>query len=484
VKPSNGQQNSNHFKVCSGGSQQFHTEPTKLTKQQQQEIDCFNYRRFREIRRAPASGPNEVFLCLTCNKRVAFDTKVLKKGNSKRKRKISLRNNNNVCVTCSEREKQFCKMYLKNNELTSQFDRDRSRDIENDRVYTISVDVARFLQDHFGSSLNVEDWKVYSSIPVRVIELGERDGNAPLSTMKERFVGGKVTQRDFSQHPNVIRRGVGEILLIIFPRAKDFIAVFDSGHSFNDVTKISLREMVSIDEKERSPRDGAAGGIKLPETQSRSMSRVTQGPEATMFASGPKGTAMGVAYRNDNGQVKYYGSVYNDLLMDRLSKEDKTMEARNYPSYRRVLIQEMRTALVCVAVLCYIGFAPFSRSKIWLPWLKCHYDPEKNFDDLLLDWALSSGEMRNHQACFAHIDGNKSEGIECLSVLGRIDPSGTRNKLATNTVNGYLYFPLDRFVLEINTNTDTIHCKLENTIHLPDPSRDIKNWSRVHGPPY
>mmetsp|Transcript_22445 Transcript_22445/g.48750 ORF Transcript_22445/g.48750 Transcript_22445/m.48750 type:complete len:165 (-) Transcript_22445:408-902(-) len=130
------------------------------------------------------------------------------------------------------------------------------------------------------------------------------------------------------------------------------------------------REMISIAEGDRASRVGAAGGVKLPETESRSLSRVTQGPEATMFASGPEGTAMGVAYRNGRGSVQYYGSVYNDILMNRLSREEKALEARNHPCYRRVLIKEMRTRLVCEAALCQVGFAPFSESGTWLPYAR------------------------------------------------------------------------------------------------------------------
>ena len=61
------------------------------------------------------------------------------------------------------------------------------------------------------------------------------------------------------------------------------------------------------------------------------------------------------------------------------------------------------------------------RGKI-MEWLTV--DPTlSHFDCVLLEWCCSTGEMRNHQALTAHVDGNKSHSIETMSAFGRLNPA-------------------------------------------------------------
>lgn len=83
--------------------------------------------------------------------------------------------------------------------------------------------------------------------------------------------------------------------------------------------------------------------------------------------------------------------------------------------------------------------------------------------------------MVNYSAIAAHMDGNKSHEVESLSFF-------SRSNSGTNQYNGYITFPLDGMILKMVPNSISIHCNLTQTIHVPDYSRNIFNWTRLHGP--
>lgn len=428
--------------------------------------------------------------CSACGRTVVFDDVVLKRGKSERKKsEVDIRKHRSLCVSCRQSLIQERKSILKNKQLTAQFDRDKSGDLLCLRTFSVHVDVRLFVKNHFGKSVNIDHFPNYNILPVRVVILPTRKSRFRSRThMMQNILGGKVNKRDFSSHPNVMRRSHEEVLLILFPRERDFLAIFPSGHSIEDIVSISLSEMDSIENEEMAKRYGAAGGVKITRIKSTSLSPVTRGQEATLFASGPAGVNMSVAYRNDAGKVQYYGSVYNDLYMKRLSKSEKRKEAKADPVYRRILTQEMRTRIFCEAVLAQLDFPLFSVTGKWLQPLHQLLRSGFCFEDALLEWSLSTGEMRNHQACHAHEDGNRSAGIECLSLFGRVLQSMSSDlsmiDLLRNMQDGYLYFPIDGVVARLRCGLDTVHCSLENTLHVADNSRDKHNWSRVHGPKY
>jgi hypothetical protein len=103
---------------------------------------------------------------------------------------------------------------------------------------------------------------------------------------------------------------------------------------------------------------------------------------------------------------------------------------------------------------------------------------------ILLEWATSTGEMRNHEACHSHEDGNKSHFMETMWLGGKVDtkdPTGCTTKVQAMT-SGKLVLPLQGVVLDIRCGTDLLHLALTNTMHAPDETRDCCNFSRVHGP--
>ena len=111
---------------------------------------------------------------------------------------------------------------------------------------------------------------------------------------------------------------------------------------------------------------------------------------------------------------------------------------------------------------------------------------EKNytpFDSFLLAWGVSTGAMHNHEALCAHTDANKSHPIETLTLYPRLADSDEmyKNRIS-NFHPGYVTFPLYGFNIEMECGSSILHCSLHDTVHLPDHSRCISNWSKVHGP--
>ena len=86
---------------------------------------------------------------------------------------------------------------------------------------------------------------------------------------------------------------------------------------------------------------------------------------------------------------------------------------------------------------------------------------------------LTTGEMRNHQALGLHKDTNRSGSYEIYSFLHQ---AGVERK------DGYLCMPLDDVCIKVKCDKYLLVCDMSDTPHVPDPSRDVHNISRVHGP--
>ena len=91
--------------------------------------------------------------------------------------------------------------------------------------------------------------------------------------------------------------------------------------------------------------------------------------------------------------------------------------------------------------------------------------------------------MHNHEALCAHKDSNKSHPVETITIYPRLpDFNDILRDRSYNLVPGYLTFPLYGFNLEVKCGSEALHCSLRDTVHIPDHSRSISNWSKVQGP--
>jgi len=103
---------------------------------------------------------------------------------------------------------------------------------------------------------------------------------------------------------------------------------------------------------------------------------------------------------------------------------------------------------------------------------------------ILLEWATSTGEMRNPEACYCHTDGNKSHFMETMWLGGKVDlkdQSSSTTKVKGMT-NGKLVLPVQGVIFDVRCGSDLLHLCLKNTMHAADETRDRLNFTRVHGP--
>ena len=292
--------------------------------------------------------------------------------------------------------------------------------------------------------------------------------------------------------------------IVLLPES-DFIFICNSSFKTIDSIHISLCETSTIKKLQSNGRSGAAGGIVSTETNSHSMTRNTKKDE-NLFVPSKKGVGISCVYKNDNNQVKSYSGVYNDVYMDRMAVSDKIRNVRENISYARISLAEMKSRTISLILASELGLLSDTEiiesfqflQKKDKKWSKkgmglVPRSPSSSlaiftrFEKLLLHQVCTTGEMRNHQALHAHVDGNKSHFLESLALFGRLNEQDVykENKLSDvieNMIGGYLFLPLAGIVLSIPCCTVSVHCKLKRTIHIPDLSRNIHNWSKVHGP--
>ena len=221
-----------------------------------------------------------------------------------------------------------------------------------------------------------------------------------------------------SLKPNIIQCPLNEFGLIHLPRNKDFIILVKSQFDELSVLEQSLNEMKDISSLKTSSRAGAAGGIMIPSSSCKSLSKVTQNDRVLCVRS--KSTGLSLTYRNSSGTVKGRNSVYSDILMTRLTSKKKFERIRNSVALQRISVMEMISRLRAFMLLDHCNIIPMEESlKEFNNLTSERIEMEKKFTEIgrtpmeskLLSWACSTGEMRNHQAVKTHFDGNKSHPV-------------------------------------------------------------------------
>jgi hypothetical protein len=180
---------------------------------------------------------------------------------------------------------------------------------------------------------------------------------------------------------------------------------------------------------------------------------------------------------------------------------DKIEGVINDPSFRNICLKEMLTRTTCLVLACELDLLSSEEIKNSFDFLnkkdyRWHHDIEtgrhlqssvySKFEMLLLQQVCTTGEMRNHQALKLHVDGNKSHLLETLTLFGRVDDyileSKSPKTIISSMEKGYLFLPMCGMVVGMECCTQSVHCKLKKTLHIPDLSRNKYNWSKVHGP--
>ena len=291
--------------------------------------------------------------------------------------------------------------------------------------------------------------------------------------------------------PNTISCPKDIVGLIRLPRDGDFVVMDSSNFDNMSILELSLNEMKQISKGLTSPRAGAAGGFMFPSGTSKSLSPITFNQR--LMTMRKTSVAMSLTYKNKDDVVKGRNSIYQDLYMQQYTSKQKFRAAIKSKGLQRIMIKEMISRLRSFLVIHNADILQYHTTV--LSFLKSdeqRIEMESQFrnagvsrlDSRLLSWACTTGEMRNHQAVKAHLDGNKSHPVETMTIFGRVPTNLTRMNIniLEQVDYGYLLLPLEGVTLKIKCGFDIVHCSLRKTVHLADNSRNTCNWSKVHGP--
>ena len=267
--------------------------------------------------------------------------------------------------------------------------------------------------------------------------------------------------------------------------------------------EISKKDTKSMLEMPLSKRAGPAGGVFVPSADRdfdpTYCSQATK--ENREFIRLGSGTSSSLLYLNPNaGRLIKYCSVYKNLVMKRMTKGEKRRELRNDTCQREKTIAEMTSRLMTMIVVSDLQLTD-DLKKLWRSfkmavdmvcrgnkngWKYWRNDngPLSIWETVLLEWASSTGEMRNYQPIAAHTDTNKSHPLESYTLFGKVPSNDVRssNDIVGALTPGILSLPLLGIAFLVRCNLDVLHLQLRDTIHLSDDSRGRDNWSWVHGP--
>ena len=340
---------------------------------------------------------------------------------------------------------------------------------------------------------------IYKSIYIHILNIPSTMSIKKYKNLTSSLKGSKMTYDEdmFIDKKNSITMPKDNLIgLIVFEDTNNFLMIDRVPNRLEDIVKVSKNETKYIGNLETGPRSGAAGGFVQVGSNSHSLSQVTQKQNSILLSS-KKSVSVTCAYENDKGETKKYSSVYNDIFMKRISKREKFKILLEDPSYRNICINEMMSRLQSFIIAKQLNLnvngcedifktingiiKEYEESLSISAFIKLDHSP---FEAILLDWACSSGEMRNHTAVHAHSDGNVHHPIESLTLFARMPISSqpTRENIKLFFHAGYLYFPINGIIIKYRVGRHAIHCNLKDTLHLPDHSRDDKNWSKVNGP--
>lgn len=289
-----------------------------------------------------------------------------------------------------------------------------------------------------------------------------------------------------NEHPNTIYRdeatditfikcgGIGDAV----GSQQNFLALCELDGDEAMINAFCNEEGMRMKKQSYAKRPGPASGYHQLGDVSIHLTDVTQ-KDSTLFiqTKGETSTGKRAVYVNNDNKVIKTNWTYKAVRMSRLCTEEKQQEAKQFMSYRHILLREAIMYLKVLAAMDQCGIPPMqSEQGTCLPQLKkiLEKNINRSVEDNLIEWMCTTGEMRNHQAVACHEDGNTSHYIELYTLFGR--GNGIQKK------DGFLYLPMHNTVVRIKCNKEGIACNLWRTSHVPDQTRNTNNFSKVHGP--
>ena len=446
----------------------------------------------------------DVKICCVCQTQIQADDFLDKIFKDYKKRFLYLHSNNkSICINCMQYFLQIKREQERQNILLTYYLQTLSSvDREWDYSSSIKIDNNSIIRKLLSNTIC--DDKLYillnKNIGIHVMKINPCLEKKQYNKLKVELKGARFPpDADMSGiKGKVVSKPVdGKIGLILFEGTNNFITLGNSDIDHKDGISLSKQESISIGRLELGNRAGAAGGMVYPTTNSHSLSKVTKKRNSFLLAN-KKSSGLTCHYQNDSNVVKSYNGVYNDILMRKLNTNQKTKHMLEYEYLRSITIQEMLKRFQIFIIVYQFNLYkdmtknPFEllnnilegkkKKNLYMTFVAMNYS---HVESSLLVWSCSTGESRNHIALAAHVDANTCNEIESLLLFGRIPYNTSKpiHQLLDEYVNGELYFPCHGLDITYECVNDITHCNLKEIIHLPDESRDIYNWSRVHGPP-
>jgi hypothetical protein len=110
-----------------------------------------------------------------------------------------------------------------------------------------------------------------------------------------------------------------------------------------------------------------------------------------------------------------------------------------------------------------------------------HFKDCSLWEAILLEWACSSVETRNYEALAAHTDSNPGHPMETLAIHSMVVNNKNPDyvKMVREMTSGMLFLPYHHAAIEMECGQDVLHCRLQRTVHVPDASRGVTNFTRA-----
>ena len=328
------------------------------------------------------------------------------------------------------------------------------------------------------------------TVSLRLLNVTPVVGTQQMKSTKQQILGGQLpvgynfgdVGTNTVEIPNDVDFG-----LIIFSDSNDYLLIGKLQHETKNVISFAKKESRFIIAQSDGVRSGAAGGVVFPDTNSKSLSKSTMNNRVVMQHR--NGVGCSVSYTNAESKNKTFNGVYNQVKMMRMNKQTKRKIVLQSGIDRKILLEEMKSRFIAILLLLAVDGGQLVKQQNLIGTLIETFSGGNGdvveflslghsiFESFLLAWGVGSGVMHNHEAIAAHMDRNKNHPLETLTIY----PCMPKDRTILTEGMGFLAFPLHGFNIKIKCVVDVVHCSLKNTVHIPDDSRSITNWSRVQG---
>jgi len=202
-------------------------------------------------------------------------------------------------------------------------------------------------------------------------------------------------------------------------------------------------------------------------------------------------------------KVVQLNGIYRDLHMSLNKKGQKRDILIANPDVRKKTIAEMKSRMKALIITIRMGLyyhsPAYKKSKTFWGSLQQAMDLallSRSFwesvdsslsllDIVCLEYAATTGEMKNYEPVAAHQDGNSSHYLESMTIFAKL-PMPRQGQSCTSLVSqmvpGILAVPMHGFAFKITCGRDVLHSRLTGTVHVADYTRNDRNFSWVHGP--